>query len=108
MTIEIPFQDFKKFILFEIAHIKRFNCPDFFSIGFLKSEKPEMSGELKEVIMEALRETDVISTYDNTIFVILPGTDTEGAQFISRAIYDFLMERLLEVYAEYPDEGKKY
>ncbi|MBK3331657.1 hypothetical protein GWK41_01090 [Persephonella atlantica] len=106
MTVEISFQDFKKFIQFELSHIKRFNCPEVFSIGFLKPEKTEMFENLKNIVKEALRETDVISTYNHSIFVILPGTDSKGAEFISRAIFDFFNGEVIEVYVEYPDDGK--
>ncbi len=105
MTIEISFQDFRKLVQFEIAQIIRFGCPATFSIGFLRPEKQELFGELRDVISEALRETDVMSVYDNNIFLILPGADKKGAQFVSRAIYDFFNGEVVEVYVEYPDDG---
>jgi len=105
MTIQVSFQDFKNIIRFEIAQIKRFGCPSTFGIGFLKPEKSELFEELRKVIAEALRETDVICVYDNCIFLLLPGTDKKGAEFISKAIYDFFNGEVVEVYVEYPDDG---
>ncbi len=106
MTLEISFVDFKQFIQFELSQIERFGCPDCFSVGFLKPEKSEMFEELKNVVKETLRKTDVLSTYNDSIFVILPGTDSKGAEFISRAIFDFFNGEVIEVYVEYPDDGK--
>jgi len=53
-----------------------------------------------------LRETDILTTVNGSIFLILPETDKEGAEFISRGIYEFFKGEVVEVYVDFPEDGK--
>ena len=106
MAVEIYFQDFLKVLNLQVSFNGRFGCPRVFAVAFLKPEKKELFTPLKKVIHGALRETDILSTIDESLFLILPETDKNGADFISRAIYDFFKGEVVEVYVDFPEDGK--
>jgi hypothetical protein len=105
MAVKILFEDFLKFVELQVAFSKRFKCPEVFAVAFLRPERKELFPKLEEILMEVLRETDVISTVEGNIFLLLPATDKEGAEFISRAIYDFFKGEVVEVYVDFPEDG---
>jgi hypothetical protein len=106
MSIEILFDDFKPLVHHHYHFIQRFQCPDEFCIAFIRPEKQELFNQLKEVIKEALRSTDLFTEKDGSIFLILPGASKKGAEFITKAIYDFFNGEVLEVYVDYPYDAK--
>lgn len=106
MSIEICFEDFKHLVEHYYHFIKRFQCLDEFCIVFLKPEKQELFPQLKEVIKEALRSTDLFTEKDGNIFLILPGASKKGGNFITKAIYDFFNGEVVEVYIDYPYDAK--
>ncbi len=106
MAVEIDFNDFLKILDLQVSFNRRFGYPKVFAVAFLKPERKELFSSLEKVIQEALRETDILSTTDGSIFLILPETDKKGAEFISRAIYDFFKGEVVEVYVDFPEDGK--
>jgi len=106
MAVEISFQDFLKVLDLQVSFNRRFGCPKFFAVAFLKPEREELFIPLKKVIQEVLRETDILTTVNGSIFLILPETDKEGAEFISRGIYEFFKGEVVEVYVDFPEDGK--
>ncbi|SNZ02605.1 hypothetical protein SAMN06265182_0162 [Persephonella hydrogeniphila] len=106
MAVEVLFEDFSKLIELQIAFADRFKCPEVFAVAFLRPERKELFSELEKVLKEVLRETDIISTVEGNIFLLLPATDKKGAEFISRAIYDFFKGEVVEVYVDFPEDGK--
>ena len=106
MSVEILFEDFKPLVEHQYNYIKRFQCPDEFCIVFLRPENQELFSQLKEVIKEALRSTDLFTEKDGSIFLILPGASKKGVKFITKAIYDFFNGEVIEVYVDYPYDAK--
>ena len=106
MAIEIEFKDFEKFVEFMIGCNQRFSCPENFALAFIRPEFKEEYEKLKEVVKEVLRNTDIFCEIDNNLFVILTGTDKKGADFISKAIYEFFNKSVVEVYVDFPEDGK--
>lgn len=106
MSVEICFEDFKPLVEHHYHFIKRFQCPDEFCIVFLRPENQEIFSQLKEVIKEALRSTDLFAEKDGNIFLILPGASKKGVKFITKAIYDFFNGEVVEVYIDYPYDAK--
>ena len=106
MAVEISFQDFLKVLDLQVSFSRRFGCPKVFAVAFLKPERKELFTPLEKVIQEALRETDILATIDGSLFLILPETDKNGADFISRAIYDFFKGEVVEVYVDFPEDGE--
>ncbi len=106
MAVEIDFKDFLKIVDLQISFSKRFKCPKVFAVAFLRPEREELFSSLEKVIQEALRETDILTSVDGSIFLILPETDKKGAEFISRAIYDFFKGEVVEVYVDFPEDGE--
>ncbi len=106
MVCEILFEDFENILKWEIAKINRFQCPDELCVMYTRPEFKEEFPKLKEVIKEVLRNTDLITSTDENIFLILPNTNKEGAKFISEAIYDFFNKQVVEYYIDFPKDAK--
>lgn len=105
MIVEILFEDFENFLKFEIAQIERFQCPEEFCVMYVKPEFKENLKKLKEVVKEVLRNSDVITSVDEHIFLILTGTNSQGAEFVRKAIYDFFEGKVIEYYVDYPHDA---
>ncbi len=105
MVPEILFDDFQEILRWEIEKINRFQCPKELCVVYLKPEFKEEFEKLRKVIKEVLRKTDLLTSVEDNIFLILPNTTKEGAQFISKAIYDFFNKQVIEVYIDFPKDG---
>ncbi len=106
MVCEILFGDFENILKWEIAKIERFQCPDELCVMYARPEFEEEFPKLKEVIKEVLRNTDLITSVDENIFLILPNTNKEGAKFISEAIYNFFNKQVVEYYIDFPKDAR--
>ena len=106
MATKILFEEFKPMVDFMVHLSQRFNCPKEFAVGFLRPEEPHLYDKLVKVVEEALRHSDLYAEKDGNIFVILPGATKKGVDFIKKALFDFFNGEVLEVYEDYPQDGK--
>jgi len=106
MGLEFPSVDLKRFLEFLIASSNRFGCPENVCLGFFKPEKTEMLDKLDRVLVEVLRETDMIFPVKDGFFLILPETDRTGADFVSKGIFEFFNGEVAEVIVCFPQDGQ--
>jgi len=106
MAVEISSKEFLNILKVMISMGKRFNCPSKICIGYFEPEKRQLMEKLDEILVEVLRDTDVVFRAEDGFFIILPETDRTGAGFISRGIFDFFNGEVAEVLVCYPEDGK--
>ncbi|WP_456382350.1 hypothetical protein [Persephonella sp.] len=106
MAVEMSSGEFVNVLKVLISMGKRFNCPSRICTGYFQPEKKQLMEKLDDILVEVLRDTDMVFRVEDGFFIILPETDMEGAGFISRGIFEFFNGEVAEVMVCYPEDGK--
>ncbi len=99
-------QNISSLIDHHIALLKRFNVNDDneFSVIYFSFEDKE-DKELSVVFQKLLRKTDALFQDNDSIVVMLPGTNWNGATELLSGIQDFLNQPLNDNIVTYPVDG---
>ncbi len=98
-------EDFKKMVSQQVGIIERYELESHkFSIMFFLDDdySPE---KLLKVLEGSLRKSDAIFSVGNMYFLILPGTDKEGAIHILNVLSEFFKKSIPEVIVTYPEDA---
>ncbi len=105
-SITFSHQDLASLIDHHIALLERFGIRDEapFSVIFFSLENRKEIDSV-EIFQRILRQTDALFQVDNHFFVMLPGTDWNGATEVLSGIQEFLAQPAQDNIVSFPEDG---
>jgi hypothetical protein len=98
------FGDLRPFIRHEIGEMQRFQ-EDKRKITIMFLRRSEGERTLK-ALKDSLRNSDVVFHNKDVFFVVMPGTDKEGAMHVARMLEEYFSETIVDVNATWPEDGE--